>query len=80
MYRLEGRPQSRERQAPLTNLIFLKPISVLSENTSATWWSPTEDAPPGMMWIRKVVSNSPKVYRYLVDANEYHSVRCVKNP
>jgi uncharacterized protein (TIGR02145 family) len=51
-----------------------------SENTSASWWSPTEDAPPGKMWIRKVVSNSPKVYRYLVDANEYHSVRCVKNP
>ncbi len=51
-----------------------------SEYNSATWWSPTEDAPPGKMWIRKVVSNSPKVYRYLVDANEYHSIRCVKNP
>lgn len=46
----------------------------------ASWWSPTDDAPPGKMWIRKVVSNSPKVYRYLVDTNEYHSIRCVKNP
>jgi uncharacterized protein (TIGR02145 family) len=49
------------------------------EYTLATWWSPSADAPPGKMWIRKITSNSPKVYRYLVDESEYHSVRCVKN-
>ncbi len=57
----------------------IKPDQDPFEYTSATWWSPSADAPPGKMWIRKITSNSPKVYRYLVDESEYHSVRCVKN-
>jgi uncharacterized protein (TIGR02145 family) len=59
--------------------LSIQPDQDLSENTSATWWSPSADTPPGKMWIRKITSNSPKVYRYLVDESEYHSVRCVKN-
>jgi uncharacterized protein (TIGR02145 family) len=59
--------------------LSIQPDQDLSENTSATWWSPSPDAHPGKMWIRKITSNSPKVYRYLVDESEYHSVRCVKN-
>jgi uncharacterized protein (TIGR02145 family) len=60
--------------------ILADDIDTFDTYLQASWWSPSDDAPPGKMWIRKVVSNSPKVYRYLVDANEYHSVRCVKNP
>jgi uncharacterized protein (TIGR02145 family) len=60
--------------------ILADDIGAFDKYFQASWWSPSDDAPPGKMWIRKVVSNSPKVYRYLVDANEYHSVRCVKNP